>query len=72
MFGPFEHQVLEEMRESGATRPFVLRSDVVPDIHRNDRHLVGFVDDDVQAVGERVLGEREADACHGMSTIGRE
>jgi hypothetical protein len=55
----FEHQVLEEVRESGMAGAFVLRSDVIPDVHGNDRTRVVFVEQDIESVAERVLGERK-------------
>ena len=51
MLRAFEHQMLEEVRKPGAAGSFVLRSDVVPDVDRNHRQLVMFVDDDVETVG---------------------
>ena len=65
MLGPLEHQVFEQVREARATRHLVLRADVVPHVHRDNRHAVIFVDDDVEAVGESGLGERDA---HGQLT----
>ena len=49
------------MREAGAAGPLVLGPDVVPDVHGDDRHVMILVDDDVEAVGERALGERKVD-----------
>ena len=57
MLRPFEHQVLEQVREAGVARPLVLRPDVVPEVDRDDRHVVILVQDHVEAVGERVLRE---------------
>ena len=54
-----EHQVLEQMGEAGAPRLLVLRPDVIPDVHGNDRTRVVFVEQDVESVAERVLGERK-------------
>jgi acyl-CoA reductase-like NAD-dependent aldehyde dehydrogenase len=51
--------VLEEVREAGAAGPFVARADVVPDVHRDDRHgRWSFVHEQGQAVveHERPLG----------------
>ena len=61
MLGAFEHQVLEQVRKAGAPGPLVLGADVVPDVDRHDRHVMILVDDDVEAVGERALGERKVD-----------
>ena len=55
---PLEHQVLEEVREAGPAGHFVLGSDVIPDVDRDDRHAVILVDEDVEAVRERVFDER--------------
>ena len=66
MLRAFEHQVLEQVRQARAARPLVLRSDVVPDAHRDERHAVIFVDDDVETVGERGLGERNAHVESGI------
>ena len=57
MFLALEHQVLEEMGKASPPGAFVLRPDVVPDVHRNDGHLVRFVDNDVEAVVEGMFGE---------------
>src|SRR5207253_4441404 len=57
MLGAFEHQVLEQMREARPTRYFILRADVIPDIHRDDRNAMILVDQHVEAVRERVLRE---------------
>jgi hypothetical protein len=54
-----EHQVLEEVREAGVAGAFVLGTDVIPDVHRDDRTRVVFVEQDVESVAERVLGERK-------------
>ncbi len=56
VFGPLEHQVFEQVGEAGAPGPLVLRSHVVPEVHRHHRQLVILVHDDVQAVGQRSLG----------------
>ena len=37
MARPGEHDVLEQVREAGAADDFVLRSDLVPDVHRHGR-----------------------------------
>ena len=52
-----EHQVLEQVREAGVARALVLRTDVIPDVDRDDRAGVIFVEQDVESVVERVLGE---------------
>ena len=50
-----EHQVLEQVCEARAARLLVLRSDVVPEVHGDDRAPVVLVDQDRQAVGQHVL-----------------
>src|SRR5262245_39302802 len=60
--------MLEEMRQSGSTRPLVLRSHVIPDAHGDEWHPAILVDDDVEAVGERLFGECQV---HGGSQKAR-
>jgi hypothetical protein len=55
VFGPLEHQVLEEMREPRSAGMLVLRADVIPQIHGDHRQPPVFVDDDPKAVLERLL-----------------
>ena len=57
MLRPLEHQVLEQVREAGVARLLVLRPDVIPEVHRDDRAGVVFVQQHVESVAERVLGE---------------
>ena len=63
---PFEHQVLEQVREAGVARLLVLRPDVIPEIHGDDRTRVILVQEHVEAVGERLLGERDVER-HGQT-----
>ena len=49
--------MLEEVREARAARLLVLRADVEPLIHVDDRQLAIDVQDDLQAVRQRVLLE---------------
>ncbi len=58
---PFEHQVFEEMRESGAARPLVFGSNVVPQVHGHDWTRAIFVDQHVQAVGQRLFRDGKRD-----------
>ena len=53
-----EHHVLEQVREAGAPLLLVLRSDVIPLIHVDDRQLPIDVQDHLQSVRQRVLLER--------------
>ena len=55
--GSLEHEVLEEVREPGAARLLARRADVIPDVHRRERHGVVLVQDHVQPVRQRELGE---------------
>ena len=50
ILGALEHQVLEEMREPRLPQALILRADVVPEIHRDDRRLAIGMDDDGQAI----------------------
>jgi len=59
VFAAVEHQVLEQMREARATRALVLRADVVPDVHTDDRRLVVLVHDHGQTVAQHALGVRD-------------
>ena len=54
---PFEHQVLEQVRESRAARLLVLRADVVPHVDRDNRTIVILVHDDVEAVWQGLVDE---------------
>jgi hypothetical protein len=61
VLGAVEHEVLEEVDDPGAAGRLVARADVVPglDVHR--RHLVIDVQDDLEAVWQRELLERDLD-----------
>jgi hypothetical protein len=59
MLRSLEHQVLEEVREPGMAWTFVLGSDVIPEVHRNDRARVVLVQQNIKAIGQRVLAERD-------------
>ncbi len=54
-----EHQVLEQVGEAGPSRHFVLRADVEPLVHVDDRQLAIDVQDQLQAVRQHVLFERD-------------
>jgi hypothetical protein len=56
-----EHHVLEQMGEAGATGSFVARADVVGDVQCDDRGAVILDELHAQAVGERDVGEFDAD-----------
>jgi hypothetical protein len=53
----FEHQVLEEMRESGMAGALVFSAHVIPDLQVNHRNLVVFEQNHLEAVRECVGGE---------------
>ena len=54
MLRPFEHHVLEQVREAGPSRSLLDRSHVIPDVHRHDGQLVILVQQDLEPVGELV------------------
>jgi hypothetical protein len=54
-----EHQMLEEMREPGAPGALARRADVIPDVDRDNRHAMVFVQDDVEAVRKREVRVRQ-------------
>ncbi len=58
VLGPFEHHVLEQMREAGAPGVFVVRADVVGDRNSVGRRGMIFGEHDAQAVVELVLLDR--------------
>jgi hypothetical protein len=59
MLRSFEHQVLEEMRETGMPGMLVLRSDVVPDVDRHNRTRVILMEEHVESIAQRVLRVRQ-------------
>lgn len=59
MLRALEHQVLEQVRKAAAPGRIILRADVIPDLHGNGRARVVLDTDDLQAVGERALLERD-------------
>ena len=64
VLGPLEHEVFKEVGETGSAGLLVLRPDVIPDIHGDDRDVMVFVDDDVETVGERAFGEGKRERVH--------
>jgi len=78
MLGPAEHQMLEEMREARAAGRFVLRPNVIPGRDCDDRRLVIFMDDDLEAVLQREgrIGDRhllhELRHGHALRQVGGE
>ena len=59
-----EHQVLEEMRKARPPRLLVLRSDVIPDVDRYDRAVVVLMDENVEAIRQRVSRIRDVQGRH--------
>ena len=55
----FEHHVLEEVREAGASGLLIHRPDVIPEIDRHQRKLVVFIQDHFKAIWQRVLFIRQ-------------
>ena len=81
VLGPLEHQMFEQVGEPGAPRPLVLRADVIPEVHGDNRTAVVFVDQQRQSVGEHMSGESQfhdatlrllsvCRACPFLATIG--
>ena len=55
--GALEHQVLEQVREAGASLHLVTRTDLVPEVHRHARRDRVGVDDQTQPIVESVLDQ---------------
>ncbi len=67
-----EHQVLEQVREAGATGRLIGRADVVPDTDRHHRRLVVLVHHHRQPVGQGEAGVGDVrDACLGGGVLGQ-
>ena len=69
--GPGEHHVLEQVREPGASRQFVLRANVIPDVHGDSRSRVVGRQDDRQTVRQRVRFKRQLDDASLRRTLRR-
>ncbi len=61
VLAPLEHHVLEEVSKALATLLFLLRTHVVPEVHRDDGRSVVFVEHHFEAVGEVRRAHRERD-----------
>ena len=57
VFGPFEHQVLEEVGEASLVPFFILGTNVIPKVYGHEREFRLAADDDVEAVVQGRLGE---------------
>ena len=55
VFAAIEHQVFEEVRETGLAGLLIFRAHVIPDVHGDNRRLVVFVHDYRQAVRQHEL-----------------
>ena len=62
MLGALEHHVLEEVRETGAARALLHWPHVIPDVDGDDRELVIFVQEDLEAVAQLVIARSESPA----------
>ncbi len=67
--GALEHDVLEEVREPRLARDFVLRADVVPEVHGDDGGKVIFSQDVAQAVGQPLIGKANHGGGHTLANL---
>ncbi|OPZ80333.1 MAG: hypothetical protein BWY77_01125 [bacterium ADurb.Bin431] len=80
VFAAVEHQVLEEMGETGLAGLFILGADMIPDIKGDDRGFMVLVDDDGEAVIEDefligdfdLLGLEQGDHAGGEEQDGQQ
>ncbi|MCG3120209.1 MAG: hypothetical protein ALAOOOJD_02834 [bacterium] len=63
IFAAIEHQMLEQMRKAAFAGFLILRTDVVPHIHRHDRRFVIFVHDERQPIGQHEFLVRNVDVA---------
>jgi hypothetical protein len=61
--------VLEEVREAGATGLLVRRADVIPEVDGHPRQPLVLAEDDIEAVGQRVLLERQPRHVRAARTL---
>jgi hypothetical protein len=61
IFGTVEHQMFEQVCETGFPAFLVFGANVIPDIDRDNRRFVVFVDNQAQSVIERVFGKIDLD-----------
>jgi hypothetical protein len=61
MLAAAEHEVFKQVGEPGLAGVFVLRPDVVPDVHGHDGRLVILMDDQGEAISEDEFLERNID-----------
>jgi len=69
IFAAGEHQVLEQMRETRFAGLLILGTDVVPNVHRDDRRLVVFVHEQRQPVFQHELFVRNIDVEIGNGIL---
>jgi hypothetical protein len=55
VLGAFEHHVLEEVGEAGATGALVERADVIPEVYGHERQAMIFMQEDDESVGHGVF-----------------
>ena len=68
--GTLEHQMLEEVSQTGAALDLVARADVVPEAHRRHRGQVVLGEHHPQTVRQAVLGRCQAPgACLGCGRV---
>src|SRR5690606_32954007 len=70
VLGAAEHQVLEQVGESGGAGRLVLGADVVPDGHGHHRSLAVLVDDHGQTIVEGERRPRDVDALDQLGDRG--
>ena len=61
IFRAVEHQMFKQMRKTGFAARLILRSDMIPDRHRNHGCLAIRMNDDTETVGQRELAIRNLD-----------
>ena len=63
MLAALEHHVFEQVGKARLARDFVFRADLVPDLDVNDGHAVLDMQENVEAIRQSILLER--DVGHG-------
>ena len=71
MLRALEHQVLEEMRESGPPWRLVFRADVIPEVDGDNGASVVFVQQQLETIGQLVLCERNHHRTIVSGIVGR-
>ena len=60
--------MLEKMCEAGQPRSLILGPNVIPEVHRNDRHVVILMHQDIETVAEGGACEREVEGRRQVAT----